>query len=109
MPVIVDVDADALWLDASASADALRALFVPYTSERMEAVPVGPWVSNARNEGPPCWRRTLEVTRTNNEGTQRLKCAASELGAEQLRGKRLTAEQVERRRRTARELDLGIA
>ena len=33
--------------------------------------------------------------------------AASELGAEQLRGRRLTAEQVERCRRTARELDLG--
>jgi putative SOS response-associated peptidase YedK len=54
MPVIVGADADALWLDPHASADALRALFVPYTSEGMEAVPVGPWVSNARNEGPRC-------------------------------------------------------
>ena len=54
MPVIIGAEADALWLDASASADALRALFVPFASEGMEAVPVGPWVSNARNEGPKC-------------------------------------------------------
>jgi putative SOS response-associated peptidase YedK len=54
MPVIVGDDAFALWLDPTASADALRALFVPYASEGMEATPVGPWVSNARNEGPRC-------------------------------------------------------
>jgi hypothetical protein len=47
------------------------------------------------------------VTCTNNDGTQRLMRAASELGAEPQRGKRLTPEQVERRRRTARELSLG--
>ena len=46
MPVIVGADTDALWLDPSASADALRALFVPYASEGMEAIPVGSWVSN---------------------------------------------------------------
>jgi hypothetical protein len=53
------------------------------------------------------WRRALGVTRTNNEGSQRLICTASDRGAEQLRGRRLTPEQVERRRPTARELDLG--
>jgi putative SOS response-associated peptidase YedK len=54
MPVILDPPSDAVWLDPSASADALRALFVPYASEEMEAMAVSPWVSNARNEGPRC-------------------------------------------------------
>jgi hypothetical protein len=53
------------------------------------------------------WRKALGVTRTNNEGSQRLIRAASEKGAMQLRGRPLTPEQVERRRRTARELNLG--
>jgi hypothetical protein len=47
------------------------------------------------------------VTRTNNEGSQRLIRAASEKGAECVRGRPLTSEQVERRRHTARELNLG--
>jgi putative SOS response-associated peptidase YedK len=54
MPVILDAGGDALWLDTTASADSLRALFVPFASDRMEAFPVNPWVSNARNEGPRC-------------------------------------------------------
>jgi hypothetical protein len=53
------------------------------------------------------WRKALGVTRTNNEGSRRLIRAASERGAEQFRGRRLTDEQVERRRRTAKELNLG--
>jgi hypothetical protein len=53
------------------------------------------------------WRRMLGVTRTNNDGSRRLIRAASERGAEQQRGKPLTPGQVERRRRTARELNLG--
>jgi hypothetical protein len=53
------------------------------------------------------WRKALGVTRTNNEGSQRLIHAASELGAEQFRGRPLTPEQIERGRRTARELNLG--
>ena len=54
MPVIVGAEADALWFDTSASADALRALFVPFASDRMEAFPVNPWVSNAKHAGPRC-------------------------------------------------------
>jgi putative SOS response-associated peptidase YedK len=46
MPVILDRDSDALWLDAGADATSLHALLVPYSSERMEAFPVSPWVSN---------------------------------------------------------------
>jgi hypothetical protein len=53
------------------------------------------------------WRKALGVTRTNNDGSQRLIRAASERGAERIRGRPLTPEQVERRRRTARELNLG--
>jgi hypothetical protein len=53
------------------------------------------------------WRKALGVTRTNNEGSQRLIRAASERGAERIRGRPLTPEQVERRRRTALELNLG--
>ncbi len=54
MPVILDPASDGVWLDASASVDALRALFVPSPSERLEAIAVGPWVSNVRNQGPKC-------------------------------------------------------
>jgi putative SOS response-associated peptidase YedK len=54
MPVILDAGGDALWLDPTASADSLRALFVPFPAGRMEAFAVSPWVSNARNQGPKC-------------------------------------------------------
>jgi putative SOS response-associated peptidase YedK len=53
-PVILDPASDGVWIDPTSSADALRSLFVPFASERMEAFPVGSWVSNARNEGPRC-------------------------------------------------------
>jgi putative SOS response-associated peptidase YedK len=54
MPVILDSASEGAWLDPSASPDALRALFVPFASERMEAYAVSPWVSNARNQGERC-------------------------------------------------------
>jgi hypothetical protein len=53
------------------------------------------------------WRRVLGVGRTNNEGTRRLVRAAAEAGAAERRGKPLPREEVEQRRRTARELNLG--
>jgi hypothetical protein len=53
------------------------------------------------------WRKALEVTRTSNRGTRRLIHAASECGASKQRGVPLSAEQVERCRRTAIELGLG--
>jgi hypothetical protein len=53
------------------------------------------------------WRKALGVTRTNNEGSRRLIRAASERGAERLRGRPLPIDKVERRRRTANELNLG--
>jgi putative SOS response-associated peptidase YedK len=42
------------WLDATTRAGALQALLRPFPSEGMEAVPVGSYVSNARNEGLQC-------------------------------------------------------
>ncbi len=53
------------------------------------------------------WREALGVTKTNSPGTNRLVRQASELGASKTRGKTLGEEQVEQRRRTALELDLG--
>jgi hypothetical protein len=53
------------------------------------------------------WRKALGVTRTNNGGSQRLIRAASAKGADATRGITLPEEQVERRRRTALEQDLG--
>jgi hypothetical protein len=53
------------------------------------------------------WRKALEVSRTNNRGTRRLIRAASECGASKQRGVPLSVDEVERRRRTAIELDLG--
>lgn len=54
MPVILDSSAETLWLDSRSSTDALRSLFVPFVSDQMEAFPVNPWVSNAKNQGPRC-------------------------------------------------------
>jgi putative SOS response-associated peptidase YedK len=53
-PVILDQASEGTWLDPNASADALRSLFLPFASERMEAVAVGSWVNNARNQEPRC-------------------------------------------------------
>jgi transposase-like protein len=53
------------------------------------------------------WRKAFGVGRTNCPGSQRLIRDASEQGASRLRGVKLPPEQVERRRRTAAELDLG--
>jgi hypothetical protein len=53
------------------------------------------------------WRKTLGVTRTNNEGSVRRHRAAAEAGAAKTRGVSLPAEQVERRRRTSLRLNLG--
>ncbi len=54
MPVILDPSSEEQWLDPRASADALRFLLVPYTSEGMEARPVGLWVNNPKHEGSKC-------------------------------------------------------
>jgi putative SOS response-associated peptidase YedK len=48
MPVIVDVTADSLLVDPSASAGALQALLFPYPDERMEAIAVSSFVSNSQ-------------------------------------------------------------
>jgi len=52
------------------------------------------------------WRQALGVPRLN-EGSARLRAALNGELNEEKRGVPLPAEQVERRRRTARELDLG--
>jgi putative SOS response-associated peptidase YedK len=54
MPVIIDTAAEDVWLDPRSSPDALRSLFVPFASEEMEAIPLNPWVSNPKHEGPRC-------------------------------------------------------
>jgi hypothetical protein len=61
----------------------------------------------ASSEAVKRGRRVLGVGRTDNEGTVRLMRAAAEKGAAELRGKELPAEEVERRRQTALELDLA--
>jgi hypothetical protein len=54
------------------------------------------------------WRKALGVEgRSGTEGSRRLIRAAAEKGADRLRGKPLSPEQVEQRRRTARALNLG--
>jgi hypothetical protein len=52
------------------------------------------------------WRRALGVKRFN-EGSKRLHDAAAVETGRKTRGRKLPPEQVERRRRTARDLDLG--
>jgi hypothetical protein len=53
-PVILDSASDGVWLDPRSSADVLRSLFIPFASERMEAIPVSPWVSDPKREGARC-------------------------------------------------------
>src|SRR5262249_39652655 len=53
-----------------------------------------------------CWRRALGVVR-HNEGSLRLQRINAQAGADALRGKALSPQQVERRRPTAIQLDLG--
>jgi putative SOS response-associated peptidase YedK len=54
MPVILDAEAERLWLDPHAAADSLHALLVQYPSEKMEAFAVNSWVSDPKHEGPRC-------------------------------------------------------
>jgi putative SOS response-associated peptidase YedK len=53
-PAILDTASSQMWLDPSASPDALGSLFVPFPSDPKEARAVRSWVSNARKEGPRC-------------------------------------------------------
>ena len=53
MPVILDPDDEAMWLDPAVSDPvAIMPCLRPYPAEGMEAYPVGPLVSSAWNEGP---------------------------------------------------------
>ncbi|HKZ05677.1 MAG TPA: SOS response-associated peptidase [Methylomirabilota bacterium] len=53
MPVILDPEAEAAWLDRHiVDAAALRPLLRPLPAERMEAYPVASLVSSAQNDGP---------------------------------------------------------
>src|SRR3712207_3633587 len=53
------------------------------------------------------WRRALGVGRADPEGSRPLIQAAAETGAALTRGQKLPPEQVERRRQTAIDLNLG--
>src|SRR5262249_28431489 len=53
------------------------------------------------------WRKALGVSRTNNEGSQRLIQAAAEEGAAAMREREYTDEECDERSRRARELGLG--
>ena len=53
------------------------------------------------------WRKALDVTRTNNEGSQRLIHTAADLGGEALAARGLTPEEIEQRRVQARNMNLS--
>jgi hypothetical protein len=46
MPVILDTSVEDVWLDTQSSPDALHMLLVPFASDPMETIPVGPRVNN---------------------------------------------------------------
>jgi putative SOS response-associated peptidase YedK len=54
MPAIVPPADFAAWLDPQSTPAELQALLRPYPEGEMVAEPVGPFVSNPRNEGPRC-------------------------------------------------------
>jgi putative SOS response-associated peptidase YedK len=60
MPVILDRSSEEQWLDPRSTPDSPGALLVPFPADLMEAFPVNPYVSNAKNEGPRC----MEVGRS---------------------------------------------
>ena len=57
MPVILDPEAEEVWLDPETDPAHALTLLRPYPAERMEAYPVSGLVSSARNEGPDLIRR----------------------------------------------------
>jgi putative SOS response-associated peptidase YedK len=54
MPVILDADSEARWLDPRTSPDELHSLLVPYRAERMETRPISLRVNNPKNDDPTC-------------------------------------------------------
>ncbi|HEV8240558.1 MAG TPA: SOS response-associated peptidase [Thermoanaerobaculia bacterium] len=56
MPVILPPAAWEPWLSPDTAADELRALFVPWAGDELEAVPVSSAVNRADHEGADCWR-----------------------------------------------------
>jgi putative SOS response-associated peptidase YedK len=52
MPMMVEPERWAAWLDPTASGDALRQLLVPAAPGALEAYPVATLVNNVRNNGP---------------------------------------------------------
>jgi putative SOS response-associated peptidase YedK len=54
MPIILDPERESEWLNPLSNPDSLRSLLVPFAADRMEAFPVNPYVSNAKNQGPRC-------------------------------------------------------
>ena len=55
MPVILNHDAEAVWLDPTIQDSArLLPLLKPYPSEEMEAYPVSTKVNSPANDGPEC-------------------------------------------------------
>ena len=57
---------------------------------------------------PRCWRKALKVTRTNNQGSQRLIHAAADLGAEAVSEREGTSEEREAKRQLAMEMNLPV-
>jgi hypothetical protein len=53
------------------------------------------------------WRRFLDVTRTNNPGTHRLRRASAQAGGDAARAKEWTEAERQAKRETAQRLDLG--
>jgi putative SOS response-associated peptidase YedK len=53
MPVILSPDGFGAWLDPKAQPAAVKALLRPYPGD-LEAVEVGPWVNNPKNDDPRC-------------------------------------------------------
>jgi putative SOS response-associated peptidase YedK len=43
-----------MWLDGKTPIEDIEALLRPLSDDQMMTYAVGPWVNNARNEGPKC-------------------------------------------------------
>ena len=62
MPVILEPEVEATWLDPDADLDVVTGLLVPAPADTLEAREVGDLVSNVREDGPALIEPRVEAT-----------------------------------------------
>jgi putative SOS response-associated peptidase YedK len=69
MPVILERDAEAAWLDPETPRELLLEMLAPLPPEQTAVVPVGPAVNDARYDGPECLAPALDPDPARSQAT----------------------------------------